>query len=109
MHTYSRFDIERPKHLDEDHWACVELEAVRLARSLDAGDGAQALSDLKCLVESIARIVLDLDGAPADPHAAFDALITRAHTLLAGQPGHELANASPFGVVATQASKIART
>lgn len=34
--------------------------------------------------------------------------MNRAHTLLAGQPGHELANDSPFSGLASQASKIAR-
>ncbi|MFV9454698.1 hypothetical protein ACNJ7E_14780 [Rhodococcus sp. NM-2] len=106
--AYRRFDIERPEHLPEDHWACIAREADRLGRSLDAGDVSQALSDIKCLVESISRVVLDIDGTPADPRADFDTLVNRAHTLLAGQPGHQLANTSLFGDLATQASKIAR-
>ncbi|WP_344870840.1 hypothetical protein [Allokutzneria multivorans] len=102
------FDITRPDYLADDHWRCVEHEANRLRRSLDAGDGSQALSDIKCVVESIARIVLDIEGTPADPNIPFDTVVNRAHQLLAGQPGRELANTSVFGQVATQASKIAR-
>jgi hypothetical protein len=98
----------RPSHLADDHWSAIEVEVGRLLRSLEADDGPQALSDLKCLVESVARIVLDLDGEPADPAAVFDTVVNRAHTLLAKQPGHELADQSPFGQMATQASKIVR-
>jgi hypothetical protein len=106
--VYSRYELDRPDYLADDHWACIEQEIRRLHRSLEAEDASQALSDLKRLVESCARIVLDTDGTPAEPNAAFDGVVTRAHTLLVGQPGHELANQSPFGQMATQASKIAR-
>jgi hypothetical protein len=56
----------------------------------------------------ISRIVLEIDGTPSAPNTAFDTVVTQAHTLLTGQPGHELANQSTFGQLATQASKIAR-
>lgn len=105
---YSRFEIARPDYLGDDHWACIEREADRLWRSLAAGDGSQALSDIKCLVESISRIVLDVDGTPAAPNTAFDMVVAQAHALLPGQPGHQLANQSPFGQLVTQASKIAK-
>lgn len=105
---YTRFQVTRPDHLSDDQWSCVSVEVDRLGRSIATEDAAQALSDLKCLVESVARIVLDLEGTPADPNSSFDTVVNRAHALLAGQPGHELANASPFSSLATQASKIAR-
>lgn len=105
---YSRFEIAQPDYLGDDHWACIQREADRLGRSLDAGDGSQALSDIKCLVESISRVVLEIDGTPASPNAGFDTVVNQAHTLLTGQPGHELANQSPFGQLAVQASRIAR-
>ena len=100
--------LARPPHLQDDHWLAISTEAERLHRSLGAEDGSQALSDIKCVVESIARVVLDIDGAPAAPGDAFNAVVTRAHALLKGQPGHELANDSVFGDLATQAAKIAR-
>jgi hypothetical protein len=105
---YSRFEIARPDYLAEDHWACIEREADRLWRSLAAGDGSQALSDIKCLIEAISRIVLDIDGTPAAPSTGFETVVAQAHTLLTGQPGHQLANKSPFGQLATQASKIVK-
>jgi hypothetical protein len=52
---------------------------------------------MKCLVENISRIVLQIDGTPAAPYTAFDTVVTQAHTLLTGQPGHELAK-SPRSV-----------
>lgn len=105
---YGRFDIKRPPHIPQDHWESVEREIERLSRALDADDGAQAIADLKCLVECIAKIVLELDGNPATSNAAFDGTVKQAHALLAGQPGHQLANKSAFGQMATQASKIAQ-
>lgn len=105
---YTRFEIARPEYLGDDHWACIEREAGRLWRSLAADDGSQALSDIKCLVESISRIVLEIDGTPAAPNIAFETVVAQAHALLTGQPGHQLANQSPFGQLATQASKIAK-
>ncbi|WP_439382171.1 hypothetical protein [Amycolatopsis lexingtonensis] len=106
--AYTRFEIARPEYLGDDHWACVQREADRLWRSLAADDGSQALGDIKCLVESVSRIVLDIDGTPAAPNVGFEAVVGQAHSLLAGQPGHQLANESPFGNLATQASKIAK-
>ncbi|MCJ0905254.1 abortive infection family protein [Rhodococcus sp. ARC_M6] len=105
---YGRFDIKRPPHMPQEHWASVEREIERLSRALDADDGAQAIADLKCLVECIAKIVLELDGNPAASNAVFDGTVKQAHSLLSGQPGDQLANKSAFGQMATQASKIAQ-
>lgn len=105
---YERFHLARPPYISDDHWKCVEDEADRLWRALNANDHGQALGYLKCLVESIARIVHEIDGAPVGPNEAFDSVVKKAHNLLTGQPGHQLANQSSFGQIATQASKIAR-
>ncbi|WP_166678027.1 abortive infection family protein [Kribbella kalugense] len=58
------------------------------------------------MIEAVAKVVLDLNGAPSGG-ADFDPTVKRAHDLLAAQPGHELAHPSPFGNLATQASKMA--
>jgi hypothetical protein len=100
--------LARPPHIPDHHWLAVDTEVQRLRRSLGAQDGSQALSDIKCVVEGIARVVLEIGGAPAAPSEAFQTVVGRAHTQLKDQPGHELANESVFGDLATQASKIAR-
>lgn len=105
---YSRFQVEQPPHLADAYWECIKAEADRLRRALDAEDASQALGYLKCLVESVAKIVLDINGTPPADNADFHTLVTKAHTLLAKQPGHELVDTSPFGIMATQSSKIAR-
>ena len=92
---YSRFEIARPDYLGDDHWACIQREADRLGRSLDVGDGSQALSDIKCLVESISRVVLEIDGTPAAPNAGFDTVVNQAHALLTGQPGQRAGQPVP--------------
>jgi hypothetical protein len=104
--VYARFGLPRPQHIGEAHRSSVELELGRLARALDAGDDGQAIGYLKCGIEALAKIVLDLDGSPADSNANFDSTVKGAHDLLAGQVGHELAPGTPFGNMATSARKI---
>lgn len=52
-------------------------------------------------------MALDIAGTPADPNASFDSTVNRAHTLLAGQPGHDLANEPDFARMAAQARRMA--
>lgn len=105
---YQRFQLRRPQYLSEEHWSSIDAEISRLDRSLASGDLVQTIGDVKCLVEAVAKVTLDINGTPADPAASFDTTVNKAHTLLAHQPGHELARESEFGKMATQASKIAR-
>ncbi|MGV9832933.1 hypothetical protein ACWDUL_01830 [Nocardia niigatensis] len=105
---YARFQITRPPYLADGYWACVKAEADRLWRSLEAEDASQALGDMKCLVESIAKIVLDIDGTPPAATDDFKKIVGAAHKRLVDQPGHQLATTSPFGDMATQASKVVR-
>lgn len=100
--------LPRPLYIREHHWAAVSAEADRLQRSLQSSDGSQVLADIKCVVESIARIVLDVNGTPADPNANFGSIVAQANSTLKGQPGDELANQTVFGNMATQAGKIAQ-
>lgn len=104
---YKRFDLARPQYLGDEHWVSISTELDRLQRSLDAHDDHQVISDLKCLVEAIAKVTLDIDGSPAASNASFPDVVKTAHGKLAQQPGRELAYRSHFGHVATQASKIA--
>lgn len=104
--VYTRFRLPQPQHIGEAHRSSIELELDRLTRALDAGDEGQAIGYLKCAVEALAKVVLDLDGSPADSNANFDSLAKGAHDLLAGQVGHELAPGTPFGNMASSARKI---
>lgn len=104
----NRFAVQRPKFLGDEHWESISTELERLKRSLDAGDHSQALSDLKCLVESVARVTLDIAGEPAQSNDSFDKTVTRAHDMLARQPGHALAKGGDFAKMASQACRIAR-
>lgn len=105
--TYSRFDVTRPPLLAQEYWEGIESELLRLERSLAADDDIQAIGDAKCLVEATAKVVWDINGTPADSNASLPQVVTRAHDLLRGQPGHELAHQSAYGALAMQASKMA--
>lgn len=105
---YERFEIPCPQFLGEEHWECITTELDRLHRSLEAEDDSQALSDLKCLVEAVARVALDIAGEPAQPNDSLDGTVKRAHDLLAEQPGHSLARGGDFSRMASQACRIAR-
>ncbi|MEV6283474.1 hypothetical protein [Kribbella sp. NPDC051770] len=103
---YDRFAVPRPEHIGAAHAEAIDLELRRLARAIEAGDDGQAIGYLKCLIEAVAKVVLDLNGTPSGG-ADFDPTVKRAHDLLAAQPGHELAHTSPFGNLANQARKMA--
>jgi hypothetical protein len=104
---YSRFDVTRPPLLAQEYWEGIESELLRLERSLAAKDDIQAIGDAKCLVEATAKVVWDINGTPADSNAGLPQVVARAHELLRGQPGHELAHQSAYGALAMQASKMA--
>lgn len=103
------WDVERPPYLRDRYWAAISIEFNRLERSMGADDNAQVLSDIKCIVECVAKIAMEINGTPAGSNASFDSVVNEAHSLLKGQAGGvELANESVLGQMATQASKIAR-
>jgi hypothetical protein len=104
---YTRFDLTRPEHLGEAHWEAINVEIVRFSRALEAGDDPEAIGYLKCVVEAVAKVVLDINGTPATGAPNFDAMVKQAHELIASQPGHELAYTTHFGNLATQARKMA--
>lgn len=100
--------MSRPEFLGDEHWRSIDIELVRLHRSLESDDHGQVIGDIKCLVEAIARVALDIAGIPADPGASFDSTVSRAHELLAQQPGHDLTSERDFARLASQASRMAR-
>jgi hypothetical protein len=104
---YTRFDLTRPEHVGEAHWEAINIEIHRFSRALESGDDSQAIGYLKCVVEAVAKVVLDINGTPADRNESFDTVVGCAHRLLAAQSGHELAHETPFGNLATQARKMA--
>lgn len=106
---YERFAIQRPPFIADEQWAAIEVELARLERSLGSDDDGQVISDLKCLVESVAKVVLETNGTPAEPKAALKDLVAKAHRALVGYGGDELAHGSPYGALATQASKMAQS
>jgi hypothetical protein len=73
---------------------------------VEVNDGWQAIGYMKCVVESIARVTLEINGTPGAPEK-FESNVKTAHELLRSQPGRELAHEDPFGTMATQASKMA--
>ena len=103
---YTRFDIRRPDYLAEVHWDSISIEIDRLTRSLDADDDGQVLADAKCLVESVAKVTHEIAGEPAPE--SLKSLVSGAHELLRGQPGHELERATPFAQIANSANKMAQ-
>lgn len=104
--SYSRFEVTRPPLLAQDYWDSIESELKRLERSLAARDGIQAIGDAKCLVEATAKIAWDMNGTPADSNVGLPQVVARAHELLRGQPGDELAHQSAYAAIAMQASKM---
>jgi hypothetical protein len=105
--AFQRLGVQAPTRIGGAHLEAIAVEAERLGRAIDAGDDGQALGYLKCLVEAVAKIVLDLNGEPVAGNASFDTIVGNAHGLLARQRGVELARDSPFANLTTQARKMA--
>ncbi len=104
---YERFELPRPKFLGDEHWECIDTEIARLHNSLETEDDSRVLSDLKCLVEAVAKVAFDIAGKPVKKNKSFEQTVNGAHELLAQQPGHQLATGSVFDAMATQAKKMA--
>ncbi|GAB3993433.1 hypothetical protein [Nocardioides marmoraquaticus] len=104
---FERYGLHEPERIGDARRDAIAVELERLARAEGADDDAQALEYLKCTLEAIAKVILDLAGEPAASNAPFDTVVNKAHPLLAQQPGIELEHTSPFGDLATQARKMA--
>lgn len=104
---YSRFAIERPEYLGDEHWRSIAQESERLSRSIDSEDDSQAIADIKSLVEAVAKITVEVAGHPMESKPGFTDLVSQAHGLLHDQPGHGLAYDSQHSAAATQSKKIA--
>jgi hypothetical protein len=106
---YAQLQLPRPEHLGDEHWQAICTEVDRLQRSLEAGDRGQILGDLKCLVESVSRVTLEIAGDPQPSNAAFDTCVNKAHRLLESQPGQDLALSRVFRNLAEQSKKMANS
>lgn len=104
---HGRFEVIRPEYLADEYWESIEIEVIRLGRSLDAGDQSDALGNLKCLAEAVAKVALDIAGKPAASNASVTTVISAAHEVLRTQPGNELTFETPYANIATNASKMA--
>lgn len=105
--TSDRYAITIPPELSPAYREAIELETARLQTAVREGDDGLVLGQLKSLVESVAKVVLDLNGTPAEGNTSFESVLRQAHDLLANQRGHELSHTSAAGNIATQARKIA--
>lgn len=99
--------LERPPHVPEDNWTAVRNEERRLHEAIISDDSPAIIGALKSLVESVARVVKDIAGDPADSDAPFEGTVSSAHNWLHRQPGLDLATDPPFGTMASQAKKMA--
>lgn len=99
--------LKRPQHLPDEHWEAIHSEHQRVIDALNMDDASAFLGSLKSLVESVARVVLDIAGEPAENNATFEGTLNRAHDLIVGQKSLDLADNRPFALMASQAKKMA--
>ncbi|QWC83709.1 abortive infection family protein [Nocardioidaceae bacterium] len=104
---FEHYDLPEPQRIGTAHSLAIEKELGRLKRAEDADDPGQVLGELKSSLEAIAKVVLDLNGTPAQGAAPFEKTLNAAHDLLADQPGVELAVGGPFARIASSARKAA--
>lgn len=98
----------QPKHLSAAHWNAIVQEHKRLVRADSADDLGEIIGQCKCLVESISRVVLEIDGHPADSNTSYSKVVKDAHALLVDTrtEGNDIESAGR--TASTQISKIVR-
>jgi hypothetical protein len=87
--------LSRPAELGTDHWSAIEAHADRVERARRDGDLVLVIGSAKDLAETIAKIVLELNGEIVPSNAQLPDLLTRVHIALDRQPGQGAAADPP--------------
>jgi hypothetical protein len=98
--------LNRPAELGSDHWRTIASHADRLERAARDGDLALLVGSAKDLVETIAKIVLELSGEVAPSNAQLPELLSKAHAAIDRQPGQGAAADPPVRNIAQGAKTI---
>lgn len=98
--------LVRPDDLDIKSWEAIEGQADRLQRAQRDGDPSLMIGSAKDLVETVAKIVLELSGEVAPSNAELPGLLTKAHSALDRQPGQGAASDTPVRNIAQGAKSI---
>lgn len=98
--------LNRPAELSAEHWGTIESYADRLERAQRDGDLALVIGSAKDLIETIAKIVLELSGEVVPSNAQLPDLLTKAHTAIDRQPGQGAAADPPIRNIAQGAKTI---
>ncbi len=97
------FDLERSTVLSPEQWAAVQEHLQRIDRARTTRDWAQGVGSAKELVESVARIALEVRGVPVSNAAKFPGLIHEAHGVLERPDADEFASDLPTKTIIKQA------
>lgn len=99
---------DQPKHLSTAHWRAIVQEHERLVRANSADDLGDIIGQCKCLVESVSRVVLEIDGHPAPSSAPYSQVVKDAHSLLLDTKTEGREIESVGRTASTQISKIVK-
>jgi hypothetical protein len=97
------FDLERSTVLSQEQWDAVQEHLQRIGRARGARDWAQGVGSAKELVESVARISLEVRGVGVSNAVKFPALIHEAHEVLERPDAEEFASDLPTRTIVKQA------
>jgi Abortive infection C-terminus len=98
--------LKRPGSLDEDSWVAIDGHAGRLERAQRDDDLSLVIGSAKDLVETIAKIVLELSGDVTPSNADLPGLLTKTHAALDRQPGQGAATQPPLRTIVQGAKTI---
>jgi hypothetical protein len=98
--------LNKPAELSADHWSAIAAHADRLERARRDSDLNLVIGSAKDLVETIAKIVLELNGEVVPSNADLSALLTKTHIALDRQPGKGTAEEPTVRVMAQGAKTI---
>jgi hypothetical protein len=97
------FELERSTVLSPEQWDAVQEHLQRIERARATRDWAQGVGSAKEMVESVARIALEVRGVGVSNSVKFPALIHEAHGVLERPDAEEFASDLPTRTIIKQA------
>ncbi|HEX3829507.1 MAG TPA: hypothetical protein VHV82_19765 [Sporichthyaceae bacterium] len=100
-------ELPRPPSLEFGAWQAIEDNAARLRAAVAADDRPLAVGCCRELVESIAKVIVEVRSGTVRDRDDFQQVVNHAHGLIQYQPGDGLALESYARGAADKAKKLA--
>lgn len=105
--VFAQVYLTRPPTLPHGQWAAIAEHVTRLNRAIETDDRPLCIGSCKELVESVARVILEIRGESVADNDEYDKVLGRAHDRIQYQVGDDISANSHVRAAATNAKKLA--